>query len=161
MKSFNTVYKSKRALAESERRAVIDREHAELIAAVKREYGVSNLSSLSESEQKVCRRIISEMWTKENGLNESGKLYIAEGCAPLNENTSPEQIEKRFKREVKINVDEICKCLASGAECDALKKIKSELDAQLGKKISVKDAKKWTLDICSKHLASKIGSVKF
>ena len=98
---------------------------------------------------------------KENGLNESGKLYIAEGCAPLNENTSPEQIEKRFKREVKINVDEICKCLATGADCVVLKKIKSELDTQLGKKVSVKDAKKWTLDVCSKHLATKIASVKF
>lgn len=161
MKSFNTVYKSKHALAESERRSVVDREHAELIAAVKREYGVNNLSSLSESEQTTCRRIISEMWTKENGLNESGKLYIAEGCAPLNENTSPEQIEKRFKREVKINVDEICKCLATGADCVVLKKIKSELDTQLGKKVSVKDAKKWTLDVCSKHLATKISSVKF
>jgi hypothetical protein len=161
MKSFNTVYNKKHALAESERRSVIDREHAELIAAVKREYGVNNLSTLSESEQATCRRIISEMWTKENGLNDSGKLYIAEGCAPLNENTSPEQIEKRFKREVKINIDEICKCLASGSECDVLKRIKSELDAQLGKKISVRDAKNWTLEICSKHIASKLSSVKF
>lgn len=161
MKSFNTVYKNKRALAESERRAIIDREHAELVAAVKREYGVANLSTLSESEQKTCRRLISEMWTKENGLNESGKLYIAEGCAPLNENTSPDQIEKRFKREVKINIDEICKCLASGSDCAVLKKIKSELDAQLGKKISVRDAKKWTHELCCKHLSSKLSGVKF
>lgn len=161
MKSFNTVYKKKHSLAESERRSVIDREHAELIAAVKREYGVSNLSTLSESEKATCRRIISEMWTKENGLNESGKLYIAEGCAPLNKNTSPEQIEKRFKREVKINIDEICKCLASGSDCEVLKKIKSELDAQLGKKISARDAKNWTLELCSKHMSSKLSSVKF
>lgn len=161
MKSFNTVYRKKHSLAESERRSVIDREHAELIAAVKREYGVSNLSTLSESEKAVCRRIISEMWTKENGLNESGKLYIAEGCAPLNENTSPEQIEKRFKREVKLNIDEICKCLASGSDCAMLKKIKSELDAQLGKKISTRDAKNWTLELCNKHIASKLSSVKF
>lgn len=161
MKSFNTVYKMKHALAESDRRAVIDRQHAELIAAVKREYGVSNLSTLSESEKATCRRIISEMWTKENGLNESGKLYIAEGCAPLNENTSPDQIEKRFKREVKINIDEICKCLASGSDCTVLKTIKTELESQLGKKISARDAKKWTHDVCCKHLSSKLGAVKF
>ena len=161
MKSFNTVYKKKHVLAESERRSVIDRQHAELIAAVKREYGVDNLSVLSESEQKTCRRIISEMWTKENGLNESGKLYIAEGCAPLNENTSPEQIEKRFKREVKINIDEICKCLASGSDCAVLKKIKTEIDNQIGRKISVRDAKKWTHELCCKHIMSKLGTVKF
>lgn len=161
MKSFNTVYNKKHALAESERRTTIDREHAELIAAVKREYGVTNLSTLSESDQATCRRIISEMWTKENGLNDSGKLYIAEGCAPLNENTTPEQIEKRFKREVKINIDEICKCLASGSECAVIKKIKSELEEQLGKKISNKDAKVWVRDLCAKHIASKVSAIKF
>lgn len=161
MKSFNTVYNKKHALAESERRTTIDREHAELIAAVKREYGVANLSTLSESDQATCRRIISEMWTKENGLNDSGKLYIAEGCAPLNENTTPEQIEKRFKREVKINIDEICKCLASGSECAVIKKIKSELEEQLGKKISNKDAKVWVRDLCAKHIASKVSAIKF
>lgn len=161
MKSFNTVYNKKHALAESERRSIIDREHAELIVAIKREYGVANLSTLSESDQATCRRIISEMWTKENGLNDSGKLYIAEGCAPLNENTTPEQIEKRFKREVKINIDEICKCLASGSECAVIKKIKSELEEQLGKKISNKDAKVWVRDLCAKHIASKVSAIKF
>lgn len=161
MKSFNTVYKRQNAIAESERRSVIDREHSELIAAVKREYGIANLSSLSESEQAVCRRLINEMWSKESGLNDSGRLYIAEGCAPLNENTSPEQIEKRFKREVKINVDEICKCLASGSDCVVLKRIKSEIEGQIGKKISARDAKMWANEICVKHMASKISSVKF
>lgn len=161
MKSFNTVYNRKHALAESERRSVIDREHSELIAAVKREYGVANLSTLSESEKNECRRIINEMWSKESGLNDDGRLYIAEGCAPLNENTTPEQIEKRFKREVKINIDEICKCLASGSDCVALKKIKSDIEGQIGKKISARDAKMWTNEICAKHMASKLSSVKF
>lgn len=161
MKSFNTVYNRQKTLVESERRSVIDREHTELVAAVKREYGVSNLSLLSESEQKVCRRIISEMWSKESGLNDNGRLYIAEGCAPLNKNTSPEQIEKRFKREIKINVDEICKCLASGSDCAVLKKIKNEIEEQLGKKVSPKDIKAWTNEICAKHMKSKVSSIKF
>ena len=148
-------------MAESERRSVIDKEHDQLILAIKREYGVSNLSLLSESNQKECRCLIREMWSKENGLNDKGRLYISEGFAPLNENTSDENIAKRFKREVKLNVDEICKCIASGSDCPVLKKIKSDIETQISKKISIRDVKLWTLEVCAKHMSSKMSSIKF
>lgn len=161
MKSFESVYNTKRRDAINEQRLAADADKAKLVAAIKKEYGVNDFCNLSESEKMSFRTLINEMWNRETGLNERGKAFLNESVAPLTEKSTDEQIEKFAKKTFKANADWMCQNLIMGKQDETIVKVKKQIEEQAKKKLSVKTYRQWIFDVLSKHLASKIKDFKF
>jgi len=161
MKSFDTVYAQSQNQFNADRRAVIDREKATLVQAIKESFVIDDFRSLSESEQKGYRDMINEMWDVNNGLNEKGRAFIAEGKAPLTKESTPEQIQKYITREIKLHLDAWMPCIIAENTCEGLVSLKNDVDAATGKKTPAKVIKQAVYDVFAKSLISKINKIKF
>ena len=104
MKSFSTAYYISRKESKAEKEALIEQEHVKIVSAMKHEFGINNFGTLTEAEKKSYRSMLNEMWTRENGLTEKGIKFLTEAAAPLTKDSTPEQIEKQFKKEIKANI---------------------------------------------------------
>ena len=162
MKSFSTAYHISRKENKAEKAALIEQEHVKIVAARKHEFGINNFSTLTEAEKKSYRSMLNEMWTRENGLTEKGIKFLTESIAPLTKDSTPEQIEKQFKKEVKANIIALVATLNSATPSfEAASKAKKTIEDQIGHKISSKDCKTWMYEVMAKYLADKIRSYKF
>jgi hypothetical protein len=161
MKSFKLVYNQQKSTAIAEQRSNIEKDHARLVEAIKKEYVINDFSQLNESDRESYRAMINAMWDKDNGLNEKGVAFINESVSVLTEKSTDEQIEKYVKREIKANCQEICKCLAAGGECSFLVNLKKNVEDSTKKKLSAKNVKQWIYEICVKYMADKIKGLKF
>ena len=161
MKSFENVYKTSKQRKLNEQQQAFAADRARLIAVMKKEYGISDFNKLSESEKANYKSLINEMWNNESGLNENGIRFINEGCAPLTQKSSDEQIEKWFKRELKADVDNVISCLITNKTCNTIVDIKKCIEESIGRKIKSTDIKKWTYEIVCKYLGTQIKSIKF
>lgn len=161
MKSFDSVYNTKRRDAINEQRLAADADKVKLVAAIKKEYGVNDFCNLSESEKASFRAMINEMWNRETGLNERGRSFLNESSVPLTEKSTDEQIEKFAKKTFKANADWMCQNLIMGKQDETIVKVKKQIEEQAKKKLPVKTYRQWIFDVLSKHLASKIKDFKF
>ena len=162
MKSFSTAYHISRKENKAEKEALIEQEHIKIVAAMKHEFGINNFGTLTEAEKKSYRTMLNEMWTRENGLTEKGIKFLTESVAPLTKDSTPEQIEKQFKKEVKANIIALAATLNSATPSfEAASKAKKTIEDQIGHKISSKDCKTWMYEVMAKYLADKIRSYKF
>lgn len=162
MKSFSTAYHISRKENKAEKEILIEQEHIKIVAAMKHEFGINNFGTLTEAEKKSYRSMLNEMWTRENGLTEKGIKFLAESVAPLTKDSTPEQIEKQFKKEVKANIIALVATLNSATPSfEAASKAKKTIEDQIGHKISSKDCKTWMYEVMAKYLADKIRSYKF
>ena len=161
MRNYNDVYNRSKKFTLDEKRERIDQERSQIVAAVKREFGINDFRSLRLSEQESYKAMIGKMWNVNEGITEYGKKFLNESAAPLTEKSTDEQIEKFFKREVKANVDNVMNCILNGRDCAVITKTKSTIESSAKRKISPKTYKQWIYDICSKFVGDKIRSIKF
>lgn len=162
MKSFSTAYHISRKENKAEKETLIEQEHIKIVAAMKHEFGINNFGTLTEAEKKSYRSMLNEMWTRENGLTEKGIKFLTESVAPLTKDSTTEQIEKQFKKEVKANIIALVATLNSATPSfEAASKAKKTIEDQIGHKISSKDCKTWMYEVMAKYLADKIRSYKF
>ena len=162
MKSFSTAYYVSRKESKAEKEALIEQEHIKIISAMKHEFGINNFGTLTEAEKKSYRSMLNEMWTRENGLTEKGIKFLTEAAAPLTKDSTPEQIEKQFKKEIKANIIALVATLNSDSPSfEHAAKAKKAIEDQIGHKISSKDCKTWMYDVMAKYLADKIRGYKF
>ena len=162
MKSFSTAYHISRKENKAEKETLIEQEHIKIVAAMKHEFGINNFGTLTEAEKKSYRSMLNEMWTRENGLTEKGIKFLTESVAPLTKDSTPKQIQKQFKKEVKANIIVLVATLNSATPSfEAASKAKKTIEDQIGHKISSKDCKTWMYEVMAKYLADKIRSYKF
>lgn len=162
MKSFSTAYYTSRKESHAEKAALIEQEHVKVVNAMKHEFGINSFANLSEAEKKSYKSMLNEMWTRENGLTDKGIKFLTEAAAPLTPDSTPEQIEKQYKKEVKANLISIVATLNSDSPSfAAADKAKKMIEDQIGKKLSVKDCRQWLFDVLSKYVADKVRGYKF
>lgn len=156
MKSYNSVYNDKKTVAVNESKKAIDGEKAALVAKIKKEYGISDFNSIKESEKTKFRNMISEMWSKDSGLNEAGTRFINEGVAPLKADSSEEEIAASIKRRVNKDILNIIKDTLAGKKSDALANAKEAIDKELGKKYPAKSFKTVVAKLAAEYIAKNI-----
>lgn len=161
MKSYNTVYNNERKNAINEHKSMVDNDRAVLLAAIKREYGINDFSSLDESSRTMYKEMISEMWTPESGLTEKGTAFVNESSSVLTPASDEEAIHKRVKRDVTANADSILKCAATGNDCKFLSTLKATIEQETKKKLSKKNFVKWVGEIIVPLIGKKINAMQF
>ena len=100
MNSYNDAYNKSRRDVKARDLQVYESQRIDLVNAIKREYGISDFSTLSEGKKQAVRNLITEMWSPKTGLNKKGEDFIQNGNLPLNESSSPARIENAFKKGV-------------------------------------------------------------
>lgn len=100
MNSYNNAYNKSRRDAKARDLEVYESQRIELVNAIKKEYGISDFSVLTESEKQAARKLITEMWSPKTGLNKAGEAFINEGSRPLKKTSSLEEIKHNFERSV-------------------------------------------------------------
>lgn len=162
MKSFSTAYYNSRKEAKADREALIEQEHARLVAAIKREYCVNNFSVLNEDERASYRSLVNKMWSKENGLTEAGLKFINESIMVLTPDSTPEQIERAFRKGVKADMGNYIAMIAgNGTNWEDAKALKAKIEAEIGRKLSIRDCKKWIYTEVCAEVGKKINAIKF
>lgn len=162
MKSFSTAYYNSRKEVKADKEALIEQEHAKLIAAIKREYGVNNFGTLNESEKASYRSLVNKLWSREKGLTFEGRKFINESVITLTPESTPEQIEKAFRREIKANLHNYISIISGNStNWEDASKLKAKIEKEIGRKLLVKDCKKWIYTEVSAEIAKKINAIKF
>ena len=60
MRNFKEVYNNNKSKVDENLKIVADKERVELLGAIRKEYGVKDFASLSESEKAQYRKLINE-----------------------------------------------------------------------------------------------------
>ena len=141
MKSFNTAYNVSKNNVKEARAALIEQERAELVAAIKKEYGINSFSALNESERKSYRAMVLKMWSKENGMNEKGRQFLAEGVIVLTPEATAEQVIKSFTDKLrgtngKAGIVQISNDGKVTVDTSALKDLKAQIKKETKGKVS-------------------------
>lgn len=159
MNSYNTVYNRGKKEAKAEQLALYESQRIDLVNAIKKEYGITDFSSITEGERKAFRKMVSEMWSKENGLTKDGEAFIAEGKRPLNESSSPEKVQAEYKRGVKKILDNKFSSspLFNDSDAHNLAELKSEIEKKVGSKLAVKDCREWFYEIMCAYVGKNLG----
>lgn len=100
MNTYSNAYNNSRRDAKARDFAVYESQRVELVNAIKREYGISDFSVLTEGERNAARKLITEMWSPKTGLTKEGVDFINEGKRPLKKESTPEQVKHEFERRV-------------------------------------------------------------
>lgn len=162
MRSFKDVYTDNKNKLNESLRVVADKERVELLKAIRKEYGVKDFNKLTESEKNQYKTLINEMWTPSEGLNERGRQLVNESKMSLSSESTPEQIQKYFIKEVKSDINNYLLWLASdGVNGQSPIKVKKDIENQLGKKVNADVLKKALYEILCNYLKTKIGKTKF
>lgn len=160
MNSFEKVYKTSRQRTINEQQKAVAVDRARLIAAVKKECGISDFNKLSEQEKADVKAAINEMWSPESGLNELGVQFIAEGNAPLTDKSSDERIEKWFRNSVKQDIDNIISDIVTKGTCGAISDLMKQIKESTGRSVKKSDAKRWLCDVVCRHICTKVNGIK-
>lgn len=162
MRNFKEVYNNNKSKVDENLKIVADKERVELLGAIRKEYGVKDFASLSESEKAQYRKLINEMWSPESGLNERGRMLVNESKMTLSNSSEPEQVEKFFAKTIKGDINNFLLWIASdGVNGQSPVKVKKDMESQVGKKLDNKVIKKWLYELLRNHLEKKIGKIKF
>lgn len=159
MNSYSTVYNNGKKAAKAEQLALYENQRVELVNAIKKEYAITDFSSITEGERKAFHKMISEMWSKESGLNKAGEDFINEGKRPLNESSSPDKVMKEYQRRVKtmLNNKFASSPLFNTADARNLAEIKGEIEEKIGSKLSIKDCRAWFYEVMCGYVGKHMG----
>lgn len=162
MRTFNSVYTSAKADSQKAKSEKIEREHAQIVSAVKRTYGINDFGALDESDRAYYKSIIDAMWNINEGITPKGVEFINEANAPVTSKSSDEQIEKKFRREVRLHMDSILSCIFTGSTpCVQLNKIIKDIEKDIDRKLSATTIKTWLKDEVTTAAAKKVSKLKF
>ena len=156
MKSFDSVYNNERSAAETSRRSKIDAEHASLVEAMKKEYGINDFTSLSEKKKAAFKSLINEMWDVNGGLNEKGRLFLQESVKPLTKESDSNEIKNYIRRNILPNAEKILKNIVDGKRDEILENTKKEIEEKTGRKISKRDYISMAVDYIFPVIVKKI-----
>lgn len=105
MNTFNSAYKnSKQELLEA-KKGLVDRQHIQIVEAVKDYYAISSFSELTESEREAYRSLICDMWNPTEGMTEKGRAFLNEE-RQLNDKSTPEMVKKYINDTLKHSAKE-------------------------------------------------------
>ena len=161
MGSFNTAYQNSKDSVLREKRELIDRQHVDIINAIKKEYAVESFTTLTESEKRSFESLVLEMWSPKEGLTAKGEKFLNESRTILTKDSTEEQIERYFKRVASAHIkNNVNGNLALGALEEKLKEIKKDMDEMRGEKVSTVNIKRWTLEIMLDEAKRAVRSFK-
>jgi len=161
MRNYASVYRNSKKVVNEAKTIDIDREHKEIVEAVRKEFGVVSFNQLSEAERINCRNMILEYWNPTSGLTEAGKTFLNESKQVLTDKSSDENIKRYFQREVRADATNYMYGILSGnTNGQSTLHLKTEIEKMIGRKLSPKDVKEWLYEVLVKHLQSKIKSTK-
>lgn len=100
MKKFNDACQNSKTSVLNEQKNVAERQHKDIVNAIRKEYGIDCFSKLTESEKKSYHALILEMWNPETGLTKKGIRFINESKSILTSESTDEQMEKYFLKEM-------------------------------------------------------------
>ena len=104
MRNFLEVYNTNKERVDESNRISADKQRVELLKALKREYGIQDFKSLSESEKTTYKRMNNEMWDANNSLNEKGLKFGNESEITLTKESEKEEIIKAIKNMFNENL---------------------------------------------------------
>lgn len=133
MKSFSSAYENSREEVKSQRAAIINQEHAEIVNAMKKTFGINNFSALNESERESYREMLHKMWNKEEGLTPAGVSFINESKTPITKKSTPEQVKSILKSKFKAAMNTIWSQASAGSAKSGINEIYEEVKAVAAK----------------------------
>lgn len=160
MNSYSNAYNSSRRDVKARELAVYESQRVDLVNAIKAEYGISDFSTLSEGKKKVVRNLITEMWSPKTGLNKKGEEFMQTRAIPLNESSSPEQVEKEYKKKVKalLNDKFSSSPLFNTSDARNLAEIKEGMEEKIGSKLPAKDCRMWFYEVMCAYVNAHLSS---
>lgn len=158
MNSYNDAYNKSRRDAKAHDTQVFESQRVDLVNAIKREYGISDFSTLSEGKKQAVRNLITEMWSPKTGLNKKGEEFLQNGNLPLNESSSPARIENAFKKKVigLLKTKFSTAPIFNSSDKEEVKKFMDELKAKVDPSNSKNlDFKNWFYDAAGSYICGE------
>lgn len=156
MKKFNVIQRKAKQVFLNEQQRVVDNEKSLLLEAIKKNYNINDFSEINEKEKASFRTMISKMWDAKSGLNKVGHKFINESKQILTKDSTPEQIEKFFKKKIKANASKCVASLIKGEACPLVSNLKSDVEEMIERPLSDAKCKKWIFDVCGKFLGENL-----
>lgn len=100
MNQIKDAYNNSKNSVNEMKQARIDREHALVLESIKREFGVTDFSKVSDIEKAELRRTVLEYWDPKEGLTKKGLKYINEGVSSVNEASSADTIKRNLTGKI-------------------------------------------------------------
>ena len=149
MNSYNNAYNKSKRDAKTRDFQIYESQRIELVNAIKKEYGISDFSVLSEGKKQTVRNLITEMWSPKTGLNKKGEDFIRNGNIPLNESSSNKSIKNEYQKKVKsyLNNKFSMNPLFNSSDARTFSEIKKELEDKINKKLDTKDCRLWVYEL--------------
>lgn len=161
MNTFSNACQNSKNAVLSQKRDVIERQHADIVNAIKKEYGITSFSSLTEGEKNSYKTLLLEMWSPSDGLTKKGLRFLNESKTILTVDSTEEQIVKFFSREI---MESAKSCVAGNISIGRLeevaKTVKSEMDEMRGTKVPAKLLKETLYQIVCKEVVKQIRGFK-
>ena len=166
MRKFLEVYNTNKDSVNESKRINADKERVALLKAIKREYGVSDFKSLSESEVTTYKKMIHNMWSPETGLNEAGLKFVNESQITLTADSSADDIKKVVKQMFKENIfgyfeGATGKRFTGNSAPVAPSQVRHEVEKATGKKYNPESFKKGYMEVLFEVLSEKLDVKQF
>lgn len=161
MNTFSNACQNSKNNVLSEKKIVIDRQHNDIVNAIKKEYGISSFGSLTESEKKSYKALILEMWNPNDGLTRKGERFLNESKTIITADSTEEQMVKYFTREI----GEYAKGYVNGSVSltrleELTREVKSSMDEMRGSKVPSKLLKETLFQIICKEVLKNVRTFK-
>lgn len=161
MKNFNDACQNSKTVVLNEQKSVAERQHKDIVNAIRKEYGIDCFSKLTESEKKSYHALILEMWDPETGLTKKGIRFINESKSILTPESTDEQIEKYFLKEMLPSIKGV---VAGQISMDRVyeisKQVKSDMEEMHKSNVSSKMLKESLWKEIAKEVAKVIRAFK-
>lgn len=162
MNTYSNAYNNSKSDVTKKETSIIEQQHKLVVEAVKKEHGISSFSNLSEAERASYKSMILEMWNPNKGLTKAGQLFLNESKSVITPDSTEEQIQKYFKKEMLVHAKSCAQGnISNDRFAELAKTVKAEIESSYTKKIQSKLIKTWLYDLVSKEVASIIRSFKF
>lgn len=161
MNTFSNACQNSKNAVLSQKRDVIERQHTDIVNAIKKEYGITSFSSLTEGEKNSYKTLLLEMWSPSDGLTKKGLRFLNESKTILTVDSTEEQIVKFFTREIIESAKSyVAGNISIGRLEEVAKTVKSEMDEMHGTKVPAKLLKETLCQIICKEVIKQIRGFK-
>lgn len=161
MNTFSNACQNSKANVLSEKKVIVDRQHNDIVNAIKKEYGISSFNALSESEKKSYKSLILEMWNPTDGLTKKGERFLNESKTIITADSTEEQIAKYFTREILEHAKAYVNGNISISRLEELtKQVKVSMDEMRGTKVPAKLLKETLYQIVCKEVVKNVRAFK-
>lgn len=161
MQSFSNACQNSKTNVLNEKNNIIDRQHNDIVNAIKKEYGISSFASLTESEKKSYKTLLFEMWSPKEGLTKKGERFLNESKTIITADSTDEQIVKYFSREILEQVKSYVNGGISIARLEELsREVKTSMDEMRGSKVPAKLLKEALYQMICKEVLKNVRGFK-